>query len=745
MSAASVEQTFGSFYPSDGIGDRPLPDNTAFLRQHNIHRWASDEAQLLGRRFRERIDAGERILLLGCLGTSHDSGLALVEASSAGVQPLLNCEEERFSGVKRFCGFPVASAEEVALWLVENGRSSSEVFAVLYAFDTVAEEQSAMRMLLVNGAVNRNSRFQLYEGAHRPRPPLGASGSVDAGNRMFYHSPAMVSVRDALSDALRLPPNTPCVQVPHHLCHAGAAYALSPFSKQPGEATAIACIDGGGDHGAISTFVANDGELTQRGSATRVNSIPNFFLVAAMLLGGWTALDRQGHPRSDNRFMGVASWGDQNRLTNPFYRRLQSYFHYGPDGQVFVNKSMAENDFSGIEEVLGPFFLAMSAEPGFQRCVRDDALHRLTRHRADVAAAVQLVFEDALFHVVAALLDGARTTRLVLCGGGGVNAVANMRLLQHFDRAYFARRDLDGELALWAPPCVEDSGAVLGAAIHFATANGAPPRGRLRSVAICGRPLRQAQVVDALETSPAVESVAVSKTDARVAVVSGMASALAQGAVIGLMQGAAETGGRALGHRSIFADPRSYSVVDRVNGLVKQRDRCRPLSGSFTAEALRSLFDLPRTAGDDLRSYDYMLVSAMVRSQARTLIPALTGPDGACRVQVVREDETPVLHALLKAFGRLTGVEALVNTSLNVASPIAQTPQQALTTLARSAGLDALVIIPEDGPPQIVWPRRRLHPAVAEFAHGLGALSRRVHTRPSSGSPSRAAAETAPA
>ena len=183
-----------------------------------------------------------------------------------------------------------------------------------------------------------------------------------------------------------------------------------------------------------------------------------------------------------------------------------------------------------------------------------------------------------------------------------------------------------------------------------------------------------------------------------------MAFMVAQGGVIALYQGAAETGPRALGHRSILANPCDTDVRERLNERVKYREAIRPLAPMATLEAARQYFELLPGASDaDYNAYNYMVLTAQSKPQARDKIPAVIHADGTGRIQIVREDDDRLTYAYLKALGRHIGVELSVNTSFNVAGPIAQTPQQAIDTLRRSKGLDVVLLVTGDGAVFAAW------------------------------------------
>ncbi len=192
--------------------------------------------------------------------------------------------------------------------------------------------------------------------------------------------------------------------------------------------------------------------------------------------------------------------------------------------------------------------------------------------------------------------------------------------------------------------------------------------------------------------------------DGRDAIADLMAFMVAQSGVIALYQGAAETGPRALGHRSIFANPCDAQARERLNERVKYREAIRPLAPMATLEAAQTYFDLLPGASDaDYNAYNYMVLTAQSKPAARDKIPAVIHADGTGRIQIVNPQDDPLTYAYLKALGRHIGVEISVNTSFNVAGPIAQTPQQAIDTLRRSKGLDAVMLVADDGAVYAAW------------------------------------------
>lgn len=725
-----MERIYGAYYPDDDLGPRKLPDNTDYLAEHRIFRPHSEAAAELGRRFRARLEGGETLYLLGLLGTSHNSGVALLEASRAGgIKLLVNCEEERFCGVKHYAGYPRHSVAEIKRYLARRGIAPAGIFGVFYAFDVVAEERLGLGMLLTNGKIVKSYHFKSYTDTVKPSIAMGDAELRRARTNMFSHSPAVVSVYNKLVEELGLPAETPCVQMLHHESHAHIAYAGSPFARgaRAQKPTMIAVLDGGGDLSSVSLFKAQDGRIELLRRNTRANSLEMFYLLCAMVLGGWTALNSDADPRSDNRFMATASLGNQDRLTNPYYRRLRQYFHFGPQGSFFANAVMADDSMAGLEQVVGPFYFVDGDRDSVPTVEQARDLPAPC-DRTDIAAAVQLVFEDALFHVVGAMIEETGADQLVLCGQASMNCAANMRLMEHFGPDYYRHYGLAGErLQLWVPPFPCDQGAIAGAAYQFAMQNGARPAEAPIAAALCGDAPGAEEIADALEGPHRIAHLSLGAARDRLA--DFMAELIGKNAVIGLFHGPAENGARALGHRSLFVSPRHPDAHDVVNARIKRREPFRPLCPMLTLEAARELFELEAGArAEDYDAYGYMLITARAKPAAREALPAAVHSDGLSRIQILGRNADPLLRDLLAALERRTGVAACLNTSLNVGTPIVQTPAQAVALFDRVEDVDALFLVARTGEATMVWPQPRAGTIDVEAAW-KGRAQDRVPTR----------------
>jgi carbamoyltransferase len=660
-----------------------------------FHRLGSAFAEQRIAEARDRLTRGETLYLagLGAPGT-HNSGVALVEVTQAhGPRLILNNEEERFSGNKHTSEYPRDSIEAMVAALRGMGRDIEDIFAWLTSWDYPALAGTLARTVL--------------EEAPQSLKLLRTTEAAGFDGRRLDQ---MTRTPKILGKQLGLAGRVPLIVMPHHDNHAWFSFAASPFADDA-EPVAVAVLDGTGDLGSVSLYVVENGAMRRLYcNDSMFDSLGAFYSVISSTQGGWTWLSSEG------RYMGAAAWGDMNRASNPYYRRLKEVLDFGSDGEVRLNRAMANwyaDPFDhpyqrALIDILGePLKPAQLWNPDAVLRVEDIQHRPDTQDRLDKAAATQLVFEDAMIHVVDHLLRVTGANRLVLTGGVALNAVGNMRLLEHFDTAWFAEAQHDdARLHLWVPPVPGDPGVTIGAAWLFAHLAGSPRGAPMTHAFYCGLPSPRAEIETALAASDiASRPIGTIATDVgRDAIADLMAFMVAQGGVIALFQGAAETGPRALGHRSIFANPCDRDVRERLNERVKYREAIRPLAPMATLEAAREYFDLLDGASDaDYNAYNYMVLTARGKPHARDKIPAVIHADGTGRIQIVRDEDDPLTYAYLKALGRRIGVEMSVNTSFNVAGPIAQSPSQAIDTLRRSKGLDVVLLVASDGCVYAAW------------------------------------------
>lgn len=678
-------------------GCRPLL--RAFGRHRKFFSSDSPYARETLARARQKLQSGRSICILGLGCGGHNAGAGLVEASrETGIRIIANHEEERFLGIKHYQRFPDHSVAAIRDNLTERNIAVEDLDAVVATWDYM--ELSAQ--LLGHIAGEFPGSLTMFRGHASPTFSFRDVCSA-------FHAPSKLG--------RRLSTGAPCpiINLRHHDNHAYLAYGASPFAGRQGR-TLVAVVDGMGDDTSVSLSVAEDGRLERFYTGERIlDSIGMMYLFISSSQGGWPPLSSEG------RYMGAAAWGNSDRTTNPYYEALRGLFIFGERGQVHLNRALANWHRGGsvrpytksLRDILGPPILPGGMWNPDHVLSVDDIKHApITQERVDKAAATQLVFEDALLHVLEYGVRQTGASQLVLAGGAALNCVASMKIIDHFGEAWY-RRELGLErtrLHHWVPPIPGDAGAPVGAAYHFAALAGAPLgicRTTLRNPFLCGRAYAVDEIEAALECEPEIQCRVIGDTNTPMTmgrVADLMAYIVSHDGVIGIFQGAAETGPRALGHRSILANPTNPRMRQILNERVKFREAIRPLAPMATCEAAEKLFELSPGASDGgYDAYNYMVLTVPVRSEARGLIPAVVHKDGTARLQIVREDVDGLTHAYLRAMGRRVGVEVSVNTSLNVGSPIVQTPQQALTALKKSHGLHGLFMVADNGTCYVVW------------------------------------------
>jgi len=662
----------------------------------------SDFARERAASMQAKLRRGEPVYLLGIGPGGHNAGISLVRASAErGVELLVNNEEERFTAKKHCADFPARSIEVLRGEMARMGIEPKDIHACVASFDYVAYFSYAVRSLFESLPYNL--------GTLKPRKPDGnVDDLMEAMLRvMQFDAPRL------LADKLGMKEPLPIIGLRHHDNHAYFAYAASPFARS-GEPVMVAILDGMGDDGSISLYEARDGRVRMIYFDDSVwDSLGALYSYISSTQGGWTFLSSEG------RYMGASAWGNGDRLTNPYYKRLRQILYFGRGGEIRLNRAMA-NWHQGLDvkpyspeliDILGPPIPKERLwNPDAVLSVDDVEHSEITRERVDKAAALQLVFEDALAHVIGDLIRKTSGHRLVLAGGCALNCVANMRLLEHFDEAYYERYlgKKNTRLHLWVPPTPNDSGVTVGAAFHFAMGYGGASSGNpLRHAFYCGPTPETSEIERALKETPEIAYLPLGDTQRRDQldrVADLLSYIVAENGVMGIFQGRAETGPRALGHRSIVANPCNPRTLEVLNALVKHREKVRPLAPMATYEAAHRWFELsPGASDDEYSAYNFMVLTAQARPESYNVIPAVIHRDGTARVQIVREDADPFIFAYLKAMGRRLGVEVSVNTSLNVGAPIAQTPVQALETLKRSRGMTGLLFVGSDGRAFVAW------------------------------------------
>ena len=423
--------------------------------------------------------------------------------------------------------------------------------------------------------------------------------------------------------------------VDHHLAHAISAYAYSGFDD-----AAVVVMDGRGAWEATSIWHGRSGRLDHVLTLNWPDSLGLFYAQFTGFLGFV--------PNSDEwKVMGLAPYGqkgiDLSRFINP------NGTPYRVNTKTLIGDGL---QFSHFTSLLG---------------APRDPESDISSHHKNVAFAVQDACEKAMMSVVNLALGKTAAKSLCLAGGVALNSKANGKIVA------------SGAIErIFVQPAASDDGVALGAALApYLDDNGRLPNKAMRH-GYWGPSFDD----DAIEKALLTYKIRHTKLSdpAKVA-----AQLLSQGRILGWFQGRMEFGPRALGNRSIIADPRDPEMNTKVNNAVKFREWWRPFAPSLKKEAapdyLESAYDSP-----------FMILTAQVRPEKRSVIPSVTHVDGSARPQTVEREVNPLYYRLIDEFGAVTGVPVIMNTSFNLrGEAIVNTPTDALRTFF-SSGMDALVI-----------------------------------------------------
>lgn len=440
--------------------------------------------------------------------------------------------------------------------------------------------------------------------------------------------------------------------VPHHLAHAASAYYTSGW-----DSCLVVVMDGMGEAHSASVYSGVAGQLKTLKQVSATDSIGVLYSLVTFHLGFDFNSD-------EYKIMGLAPYGDPARHRE-FFRRAVLLTE---DGSIRIpllrmNRSREDREvYSGSRQYLAKHL-----------CPRREPDSEITADHCDVAAALQEMLDVVVLHMCGSYSRSTGLRRLAMAGGVALNCTANGRLLESglFEGVY-------------VQPAAGDDGSALGAALYRAAR-----RGEIRNcrfpVPALGPEYSDNDVATALRSF--ADRLDVVRYSDLQQTCDETARLIQAGQVVAWFRGRMEYGPRALGQRSILADPGDPGMRDRLNAMVKLRESFRPFAPAVTLEQVHLWFDVP--PGTQL---PYMIFTVNVRKPFRTLLPAVTHVNGSARVQTVAAEESPAFHALLKAVGRLSGREMVVNTSFNVkGQPIVNTPREAIETYL-STGIDTLVL-----------------------------------------------------
>jgi carbamoyltransferase len=576
------------------------------------------------------------MLIVG-LNAYHGDVAAAVIRDGAIVAAL---EEERFSRIKHVAGFPAqaiarglqmagASPADVDIWAIARGR---RVHLWRKAWFALTHRPGA--------ALLGQYRNTAVKGANIPRVVADTfSLPIDrVGERMRY--------------------------IEHHPAHLASAFRTSGMAE-----AACCAIDGFGDFVSVSVAHGNGHRLDVIDRTYFPHSLGLLYLAITQHLG----FKKYG---DEYKVMGLAPYGKPAHA-----EAIQSLLTLEPGGRFAL-------DLECFRHWTGEITMSWeSGEPVVPDVYTDRLIDRLgparmpdepvTGRHEDMAASIQRVFEESAFHVLRGVHQKIGIDALCLAGGCAMNSVANGKIRQHtpFREIYIQ-------------PAAGDNGTALGAALEAWHGSGDRATAARMAHAYWGTEYDAETIARVIRGSGVADAGRCTwmTPDDEAALCRETARRIADGAIVGWFQGRMEWGARALGNRSILADPRRRDMRDVINQKIKFRERFRPFAPSILAEAIDDYFI---GAVHD----PFMIQVYPVRPEKRDVIPAVTHVDGSGRLQSVSRESNARYWALIRAFETLTGVPVLLNTSFNENEPIVERPEQALDCFLRT-DMDVLVMGP---------------------------------------------------
>ena len=543
-------------------------------------------------------------------------------------------EEERFNRVKYAAGFP---AQAIRYCLREAGLELKEIDHVAVPRNPYARMGTKLLYAIRMPSFARERMKVLVKFTGIPEALAQAFGADPASIAAKFH------------------------RVEHHQAHLASTFFVSPF-----ESAALLSADGLGDFASTMWGKGDGGHMKIEGAIAFPHSLGLFYSAVTQYLGFLKFGD-------EYKVMGLAAYGEAEQLDafRDIVRRNGSGFRLGLDyfthHRTGPEMSWAEADKT---PTLGKMFSeSMEKKLGPKRNA-DEPLEQ--RHR-NLAAALQARLEEIYLGMLEKLAKRTGLKSVCLAGGVAFNCVANGKI---FDRTCFEK--------VYVHPAAGDAGLAVGAAFYVWHQILGKPRSFVMDHAYWGPGYTNQEIRDAISAKGFGNNGCRIEELAEDALMQRTATIIADGKILGWFQGRAEWGPRALGNRSIVADPRRPEMKEILNRRIKHREIFRPFAPSILAEATGEWFEKSHPS-------PFMTLAYSVRPEKRGKIPAPTHVDGTGRLQTVTREANPRYWALIKAFEKLAGVPVVLNTSFNDNEPIVCNPTEAIDCFQRTQ-MDALVL-----------------------------------------------------
>jgi carbamoyltransferase len=541
-------------------------------------------------------------------------------------------EEERFRRVKHWAGFPELA---IQFCLKEAGISIEEINYF---------------------AIGRNTNVKLFKKLlYVAKNPFGNIGAI---KERLINRKKVSSIEAQLAQMSGLTADKfagKVINVEHHRSHLASAFFPSPYKE-----AACLSIDGSGDFSTAMTAIGKDNKIEVLQSVDFPHSIGLCYTAFTQLLGF-------PHYGDEYKVMGMAPYG-----TPTFMDKLQDVVKLTDDGLFKLNLKYFRSATSGIIDygedfipVVAPMYSDYMIEKFGQPRKKDELL---TQEHKDLAASVQRMTEQVLFHMLNHLHKKTGLDSVCIAGGVAQNSVANGKITRNtpFKNVYI-------------PSAGHDAGISMGAGMYTHHQHLNLPRIEPIFSAYTGSHFSNSEIKEIL-----IEKNINFTFVEDEALYDQVSDCMINGGVVGWMSGRAEFGPRALGGRSILADPRRQDAKELLNSKIKRRESFRPFAPSILKEYVSEFFELDEPV-------PFMEKVFPIKKDKQQLIPAVTHVDGTGRLQTVDKLIAPRYYQLIDTFRKKTGIPILLNTSFNENEPIVNTPEEALNCFLRT-NMDMLVL-----------------------------------------------------
>lgn len=458
--------------------------------------------------------------------------------------------------------------------------------------------------------------------------------------------------------------------IDHHMAHAASSFLPSPFNK-----AAILSVDGVGEW---TTTSYGYGE----GNQIKILKHISFPSSLGLLYSTITAYLGFSVNNSEYKVMGLSPYGNMDRETNPYYKKLFKIIDVKEDGSYRFDLSYFTYHYK-------------DRMPSKKLCVllggdvRKPEEQIKERHK-DIAAALQMVFEDIMIKMLNHVQKETKQENIVLAGGAALNSVFNGKILSGTKF-----RDI------WIQPEPGDGGTSIGAALYLYNSLLDKKRSFFMDNAYLGPEFSDKEIKKFLDENKIIYE----EFNDDEELTTNTANLIFENNVVGWFQGRMEWGPRALGARSILSNPTNPKMQEILNLKVKHREKFRPFAPVVCEEDANKYFECDKPSIP--LPADFMLMVYPIKKKYHKTIPAVTHVDGSGRLQVVRKDQNKKYYNLIKSFGKLSGIPILINTSFNIrGEPIVCTPYDAYKCMM-GTGIDYLVmgkfLIKRANNPQDIW------------------------------------------